>query len=127
MRISDWSSDVCSSDLPTIAAISGMALGGGMELTLAADFRIAASTASFGQTEINVGLIPGAGGTQRLSRLVELTNAKEMILIGDRIDAHEASRIGLVKTDVALDDLMDEATKQGEEVLRKGGGKEVGF
>src|SRR3546814_12947921 len=94
---------------PTIAAISGMALGGGMELTLAADFRIAASTASFGQTEINVGLIPGAGGTQRLSRLVGLTKDKEMILLGDSIDATEAFRLGLVNNVVALYDLFDAA------------------
>jgi enoyl-CoA hydratase len=104
---------------PTVVAVAGMALGGGMELTLAADFRIASSTAQFGQSEINVGLIPGAGGTQRLSRLVGLTKAKEMVLFGERIDAHEAFRIGLVNKVVAPENLLDEAKAWAKRLAAK--------
>lgn len=94
---------------PTIAAVSGGAFGGGCELSLACDFRIASETAMFGQTEINVGLIPGAGGTQRLSRLVGMTKAKEMVLLGEVAKAEEAYRIGLVNKVVPVEQLLDEA------------------
>lgn len=104
---------------PTVVAVAGLALGGGMEVTLAADIRIAASTAIFGQPEINVGLIPGAGGTQRLSRLVGLGKAKEMILLGERIDAHEALRIGLVNKVVPLENLLNEAKSWARRLAAK--------
>src|SRR5207253_8242194 len=81
---------------PTIAAINGFALGGGCELALACDLRYAASTAKLGQPEINLGIIPGWGGTQRLARATTIGFAKELIFTGRVIDAEEAERIGLV-------------------------------
>src|SRR5258708_16404696 len=94
---------------PTIAAGSGIAVGGGCELALACDLRLASQTATFGQPEINVGIIPGAGGTQRLARVVGLTKAKEMIFLGERIEASEALRIGLVNKVVPVGNLLEEA------------------
>ncbi len=81
---------------PTVAAISGYALGGGMELALACDFRIATTSARFALTEVRLGIIPGAGGTQRLPRLIGVAAAKELILLGRRIDAARALSLGLV-------------------------------
>ena len=81
---------------PVIAAVNGIALGGGTELTLASDIRIASSNASMGLTETRLAIIPGAGGTQRLPRLVGKGKAKELIFTGQRIDAQEALKIGLV-------------------------------
>ncbi len=94
---------------PVIAALNGYALGGGCELALACDIRIAAETARLGQPEINVGMIPGTGGTQRLLRLVGPGMAKYLIMTGDHISAQEALRIGLVEKVVPPEKLMDEA------------------
>jgi enoyl-CoA hydratase len=93
----------------TIAAVSGYALGGGCELALACDFRVAAHTAKFGQPEILLGIIPGAGGTQRLPRLVGAARAKDLVLSGRQVSAAEAHRIGLVDRVAAADTLLDEA------------------
>jgi len=90
---------------PTIAAVNGFAFGGGMELALACDFRIATSNAQFGLTEVRLGIMPGAGGTQRLPRLIGVARAKELILRGRRIPAQEARELGLVSHVVPMDDL----------------------
>jgi len=94
---------------PVIAALNGYALGGGCELALACDIRIAAETARLGQPEINVGMIPGTGGTQRMLRLVGPGMAKYLIMTGDHISAQEALRIGLVERVVPPEQLMDES------------------
>ncbi|MBC7344065.1 MAG: enoyl-CoA hydratase/isomerase family protein [Clostridia bacterium] len=94
---------------PVIAAVNGMALGGGCELCLACDLRLASERAVFGQPEIKIGVIPGGGGTQRLPRVVGLTKGKEMLLLGDSIGAEEALRIGLVNKVVPGDRLLEEA------------------
>jgi enoyl-CoA hydratase len=94
---------------PTIAAVAGYCLGGGCELALACDLRLAAESAVFGQPEIRLGLIPGAGGTQRLPRLIGATKAKELIYFGDSLDAQEAYRLGLVNRVVPTAQLLDEA------------------
>jgi len=89
----------------TIAAVSGVALGGGCELALACDFRVASARARFGQPEILLGIIPGGGGTQRLARLVGPARAKDLILTGRQVRADEAERIGLVDRVVEPDDV----------------------
>jgi enoyl-CoA hydratase/carnithine racemase len=91
---------------PSIAAINGMAMGGGLELALACTFRIAAESAKFGLPEISVGIIPGWGGTQRITRIVGKTKAMELVLTGEPISAEDALRIGLVSLVVPAEDLI---------------------
>jgi enoyl-CoA hydratase/carnithine racemase len=102
----------------TIAAINGYALGGGCELALACDFRVGASDARVGQPEISLGIIPGAGGTQRLPRLVGRARAKDLIFSGRTLRADEALQIGLLDAVVAPDDVYGEAARRAESYAR---------
>lgn len=104
---------------PVVAAITGFALGGGCELALASDIRIAGEGAKFGQPEVNLGLIPGFGGTQRLSRLVGVGKAKEMILTGEIITAKEAASIGLANRIVEDEELMTKAEEMAMVIAQK--------
>jgi len=104
---------------PTIAAVNGFALGGGCELCMACDIRLASEKAKFGQPEINLGLIPGFGGTQRLPRYVGRGRALEMILTGEMISADEALRIGLVNHIYPPDKLMTAAKEMANKILQK--------
>lgn len=108
------------SDKIVIAAINGYALGGGLELSMACDLRIAASTAKVGQPEIKIGVIPGWAGTQRLSRLVGKTRAKELILTGDMISAEKAEDMGLITRVVPAHDLMKETMNLAESLAALG-------
>lgn len=104
---------------PVIGAIAGLALGGGCELALACDLRIAADNATFGLPEVKIGMIPGSGGTQRLPRLISMTKAKELLLTGDHIDGREAERLGLVNRVVAEGTLLDEAMQLAAKIARR--------
>lgn len=106
----------------TIAAINGFALGGGCELAMACDIRLASVKAKFGQPEINLGIIPGYAGTQRLPRLIGLGRAKEMIFSGEMIDAEEAYRIGLVNRLYPLEELLIKAREAAEKFTSKSPG-----
>jgi E-phenylitaconyl-CoA hydratase len=107
-------------DKPTVAAINGHCLAGGLEIALACDLRIAAEQATFGLPEVTRGIIPGAGGTQRLPRLVGPERALDLILTGRRIDAREAERIGLVSRVVRFDQLRDEALALASQIAENG-------
>ena len=104
---------------PFIAAVNGFALGGGCELAMACDIRIASDKAKFGQPEVGLGIIPGFGGTQRLSRLVGKGLAKYLIYTAELIDADEAMRIGLVEKVVAAEDLMATCEKIASTIVSK--------
>lgn len=101
---------------PVVAAVAGFALGGGSELALMSDIVIAADNARFGQPEITLGLIPGAGATQRLARAIGKTKTMDLVLTGRTIDAAEAERIGLVSRVVPLDELMETAVSVAEKI-----------
>ena len=105
---------------PVIAAVNGYALGGGCEIALACHLRIASENAKFGQPEVNLGIIPGYGGTQRLARLVGAGRALELILTGNQIDAQEAYRIGLVNRVVPQSELLATAESIARTILNKG-------
>lgn len=105
---------------PVIAAINGFALGGGCELALGCDIRIVADRARFGQPEVNLGVIPGFGGTQRLTRLIGKGRALELILTGDMIDAAEAYRIGLANKVVPQEELLKTAKEMAAKIISKG-------
>jgi len=105
---------------PMIAAVNGAALGGGLEIALACDLRIASENATFGVPEVNLGLIPGWGGTQRLPRVIPWAKAAELLLTGRPIDAQEAYRIGLVNKVVSLPELMPTAKQMAEMLCRPG-------
>ena len=104
-----------------IAAVNGHALGGGCELALACDLRLASEKATFGQPEINLGIIPGFGGTQRLPRIVGAAKAKEWIFTGQRFSAPEALEAGLVSRVLEPEQLLPEARKLAEDLARKSG------
>ncbi len=105
---------------PVIAAVNGYALGGGCELALACHIRIASENAKFGQPEVTLGIIPGYGGTQRLSRLIGKGRAMELILTGNQIDAQEAYRIGLANKVVPLSELIPTAEAMAKTILSRG-------
>ena len=107
-------------EIPVIGAINGFALGGGLELAMGCDIRIASSKAKFGQPEVNLGMIPGYAGTQRLPRLVGLGDALYLLMTGDMIRADEALRIGLVQKVVEPEELMDEVMKIAKTIILKG-------
>ena len=110
---------VWSLSKPTIAMVDGFALGGGTELALACDLRVASSRAKFGQPEINLGLIPGGGGTQRLCRLLGYGKAMEMTLTGEMVGAEEALSIGLVNKVVEPEELEEATMAMAENIARK--------
>jgi enoyl-CoA hydratase len=105
---------------PTIAAVNGFALGGGCELALACDFRYAARNAKLGQPEVNLGIIPGWGGTQRLARTVGIGVAKELVLTGRMVDAEEALRIGLVNAVFDQGELVEKTLQSARALAAKG-------
>lgn len=106
--------------IPTIAAVNGVALGGGCELALACDWIYAAPNARFGQPEVKLGLIPGFGGTSRLARRVGIAWAKELVLTGEPIDVETAERIGLVNRRFSAEELVAAAVRAGEEIAARG-------
>lgn len=110
--------ETCSK--PVIAAVNGFALGGGCELALSCDIRIASENARFSQPEVNLGVIPGFGGTQRLSRLIGKGRALELLFTGDMIDAEQAYQMGLVNRVVTQEKLLETAIKMATKIISKG-------
>lgn len=106
--------------VPVVAAVNGFALGGGCELTMACHIRIASTNAKFGQPEVNLGLVPGYGGTQRLPQIIGKGRAMELLLTADMIDAEKALQYGLVTHVVELDQLIEKATKIINKIAMKG-------
>jgi enoyl-CoA hydratase len=104
---------------PVIAAVSGFALGGGCELAMSCDIIIASETARFGQPEVNIGIIPGSGGTQRLTHVIGKHRAMELVLTGDFMSAAEAERLGLVNRVVPVELLLDEAKSMAKKIAAK--------
>jgi enoyl-CoA hydratase len=121
MKVQEVLSKLENLEKPVIAAISGYALGGGCEMIMACDIRIAAENAVFGQPEIKIGVIPGGGGTQRLPRIVGLSKAKELLYTADQMTASEAFRVGLVSKVVPVEALMEETTKMAKKIARQPG------
>lgn len=117
-ELNDFVQRLSRTQLPTVAAMNGLALGGGFEVTLACDFRIAAEHAEFALPEVGIGIIPGAGGTQRLPRLIGPARAKELILTARRIDARTALEMGILSKVVSKDALADEARSLAEEAAK---------
>jgi enoyl-CoA hydratase len=107
-------------DKPVIAAVNGFALGGGCELALACHIRVASENAKFGQPEVNLGIITGYGGTQRLTRLINSGRAMEYILTGDMIDANEALRLGLINKVYSQAELMNKVLEMAKKIVAKG-------
>jgi len=106
--------------IPVIAAINGFALGGGLELAMGCDFRLASNRAKFGQPEVNLGMIPGYAGTQRLPRLVGMADALYLLMTAEMIGAEDALRIGLVQKVFEPDQLMEETIKVAKTIISKG-------
>lgn len=104
---------------PTLASIGGFCLGGMLELALCCDFRIAADNAQFGLPEVKLGVLPGGGGTQRLPRLIGMTKAKELVFLGDFINAQEAFRVGLVNKVVPKEQLAEEANQFAKRLMNR--------
>ncbi|MDQ0350749.1 enoyl-CoA hydratase/carnithine racemase [Alkalibacillus filiformis] len=111
---------VANLKVPTIAAINGATFGGGLELTLGCDIRIASKNAKMGLTETSLAIIPGAGGTQRLARLIGLAKAKYYILTAKRFDSYEGEKIGLIEKVVDLSELQDEASEIANQIASNG-------
>lgn len=113
-------SEIENFEKPTIAAINGYALGGGCELAMSCDLRIAANHSKLGLPELNLAIIPGAGGTQRMTRLIGRGKAKELIFTGEIINAEEAKEIGLVNKTVPIADLMNAVKELANKMIKKG-------
>jgi enoyl-CoA hydratase len=118
-KVYDAQQKIASFPRPTIAAINGFAFGGGLEVAMCCDIRVASEKAKFGQPEVNVGIIPGGGGTQRLTRLIGAGRAKEMIFTCMTIGAQKAYEIGLVNRVVNHECLIEESMKLAEEIAKK--------
>jgi enoyl-CoA hydratase/carnithine racemase len=116
--IRDTMTRVASFPRPTLAAVEGVALGGGLELAIACDFRVASKTSMLGLPEVGLAIIPGAGGTQRLPRLVGLAHARELVLTARRVPADEAARMGLVQRVVEPGEVLEASLTWAAEIAR---------